>query len=147
MMCQKCYCSVHSTIIFRNLPCRIIHFRLAGYSEWKNKINSQPDIQYFSILTDLDDDDDFICAGVKVVYSRRRKRRSLCDGKGSVFKPRLQWNIHIELLLLEGKCDRTFRMRPASLEKILEKIAPSLSKPFSVYGMFGVEFLNSKLVQ
>ena len=95
-----------------------------------------------SIVIDLDEEDDFISVVVKVVYTRRRKRRRLCDGKGRVFRPRLQWNVHIELLLLEGEFDRTFRMRPSSLEKLLQKIAPSLSKPTSVHGTCGVEFLK-----
>ena len=95
-----------------------------------------------SIVIDLDEEDDFISVVVKVVYTRRRKRRRLCDGKGRVFRPRLQWNVHIELLLLEGEFDRTFRMRPSSLEKLLQKIAPSLSKQTSVHGTFGVEFLK-----
>jgi len=60
-----------------------------------------------SIVIDLDEEDDFISVVVKVVYTRQRKRRRLCDGKGRVFRPRLQWNVHIELLLLEGEFDRT----------------------------------------
>ena len=50
--------------------------------------------------------------------------------------------MHVELLLLEGEFDRTFRMQPASLEKLLQKLAPSLLKSTPHNGTFGVEFVK-----
>ena len=51
-------------------------------------------------------------------------------------------NVHIELLLLEGEFDRTFRMQPASLEKLHQKLASSLLKSTPHNGTFGVEFVK-----
>ena len=50
--------------------------------------------------------------------------------------------MHVELLLLEGEFDRTFRMQPASLETFLQKLAPSLLKSTPHNGTFGVEFVK-----
>ena len=95
-----------------------------------------------SFVADFDEEDEFITVVVKVIYARRKKRRRTCDGRGKVFRPRLQWNMHIELLLLEGEFDRTFRMQPASLKKLLQKLAPSLLKSTPHNGIFGVEFVK-----
>ena len=54
--------------------------------------------------------------------------------------------MHVELLLLEGKFDRTFRTQPASLEKLLQKLAPSLLKSTPHNGTFGVEFVKPETV-
>ena len=54
--------------------------------------------------------------------------------------------MHVELLLLEGEFDRTFRMQPASLEKLLQKLAPSLLKSTPHNGTFGVEFVKRETV-
>ena len=54
--------------------------------------------------------------------------------------------MHVELLLLEGEFDRTFRMQPASLEKLLQKLAPSLLKSTPHNGPFGVEFVKPETV-
>lgn len=54
--------------------------------------------------------------------------------------------MHVELLFLEGEFDRTFRMQPASLEKLLQKLAPSLLKSTPHNGTFGVEFVKPETV-
>jgi len=54
--------------------------------------------------------------------------------------------VHVELLFLEGEFDRTFRMQPASLEKLLQKLAPSLLKSTPHNGTFGVEFVKPETV-
>jgi hypothetical protein len=54
--------------------------------------------------------------------------------------------VHVELLFLEGEFDRTFRMQPASLEKLLQKLAPSLLKSTPHNGPFGVEFVKPETV-
>ena len=54
--------------------------------------------------------------------------------------------MHVEFLLLEGEFDRTFRMQPASLEKLLQKLAPSLLKSTPHNGTFGVEFVKPETV-
>ena len=50
------------------------------------------------------------------------------------------------LLLLEGEFGRTFRMQPASLEKLLQKLAPSLLKSTPHNGTFGVEFVKPETI-
>ena len=47
-----------------------------------------------SLVPDFDEENEFITVVVKVIYARRKKRRRTCDGRGKVFRPRLQCTLN-----------------------------------------------------